>query len=145
VLGPPRVVPTSVEKINETSEVIYQILAGKPIPPNYGNPVTGFVDVRDVARVFVWAVEHPEIANGERYITAAGVFTNQAIADLLRKHYPHLKIEVGTPGEGYPPDFKPIPEGITIDASKSIKATGQDYIGFEKMILDAAKEFEKLL
>jgi nucleoside-diphosphate-sugar epimerase len=103
----------------------------------------GFIDVRDVARLHLWAAEYPEEANGQRYLISGGCQTQQAVADILRKHYPDRKIDVGTPGEGYPADFQFRKDvGLNHDATKAIKATGQEYIPFEKVVLDAAKAFE---
>lgn len=102
-----------------------------PTTPNY-------VDVRDVARIFVWAVQHPEEADGERYIAYGGNGSEQRIADILREHYPDRQsiIKEGNPGQ-YPPSI-----GISIDASKAVKATGQDFIKYDQSVVDAAKAFE---
>ncbi len=106
----------------------------------------GFVDVRDVARITVWAVEHPEKANGERYITSAAHGPTQAIADILRKAYPDRDdiIEKGTPGEGYLPGYK-YPTSLNYDGSKATRATGQDYIPFEKTVLDTAEALKHIV
>jgi hypothetical protein len=80
-------------------------------------------------------------------LTIAGAPNEQAIADVLNKHYTNLKLDKGTPGEGYLPDYSypPEGEGIRIDSSKAVKATGEEWIGFEKSTLDAAKVFERYL
>lgn len=87
----------------------------------------------------VWSVEHLAEADGQRYLTMAGVATPQAVADVLRKRFPELRdiIQMGNPGTGYPADFKT----TRFDSSKAVKATGQDWIGFEQSIVDSAKAF----
>ncbi|KAK9331535.1 hypothetical protein V1520DRAFT_390464 [Lipomyces starkeyi] len=102
------------------------------------------VDVRDVARLLVFVVDHPDKTDGERYLAVSGVGTSQAMADILRKHYPERKsiIDEGTPGEGYRPDFD---VSMVVDASKAVKLTGVPWIGYEDSVVAAAKEFEKYL
>jgi nucleoside-diphosphate-sugar epimerase len=119
---------------------VWQILSGQDIPPPL-SPANNFVDVRDVARLFLWAVEHSDQANGERYIAHAGRGSEQRIADVLREHYSERRdqIKEGIPGQ-YPPDI-----GLAIDSSKAVKATGHDFIQFDKSVLDAAKSFEVYL
>lgn len=146
VSGPPLVLPEDPANINETVRNVWTIFSGQEIPPPLG-PAGTFVDVRDVARLMVWAATHGEEANGQRYIALGGVGGEQAIADILRKHYPERRglIKEGTPGKGYLPGYGFPEGGIDIDSSKAVKATGQDWIGYEKAVLDAAKEFEKYL
>lgn len=120
----------------------WEILSGdaKAIPDPFGSG--SCVDVRDVARVHIWAMEHPEVANGERYITAYGQGTPQAIADILHEGYPERKekMVVGEPGQGYRKDYQYEIGGISGD--KVEKATGQRWIRFDQSVLDAAKSLE---
>jgi nucleoside-diphosphate-sugar epimerase len=143
VTGPPLVPPEAPDKISETVIAVWTVLSGAPIPPSI-SPSRSYIDNRDVARVVLWAVDHHKEASGERYITIAVRLDPQAIADILNKHYTSLKLDKGTPGEGYLPDYSYPAEGkgIRIDSSKAVKATWQGWIGFEKSVLDAAKVFE---
>jgi nucleoside-diphosphate-sugar epimerase len=131
-----------------TNEFIWQVFSGQDYPPG----PTGYgthVDVRDVGRMAVFGVEHPEIANGQRYIVGGnGNFANpQAAADVLRKAYPERRniIKEGTPGEGYMSGWGFLPDGIKVISDKAVKATGQNWIPYDKMVLDAAKMFEAFL
>jgi nucleoside-diphosphate-sugar epimerase len=137
------VLPESPEKIHETTVSIWNSLSGKEIDSNPAS-TRPMVDVRDVARLHVYAIEHGDKANGERYLAVSGFTAAQAIADILNKHYPERKgiIQVGTPGKGYPADYK---SGVPVDSTKAVKATGQDWIPYEKTVLDAAKVFEQFL
>ena len=146
VVRPPLLLADDPAKINETVRAVWTILSGQDIPPPLGGS-GDFVDVRDVARLMVWAATHGDEADGQRYIALAGVGSEQAIADILRKNYPRRRhlIKEGTPGKGYLPGYGFPEDGIKVDSSKAVKATGQDWIGYEKAVLDAAKEFEKYL
>jgi hypothetical protein len=94
----------------------------------------------------VFAVDHPEKADGERFIAQGGAPTYQAVADVLRKHYPKRNIDVGTPGEGYAPDYGFSEDApYKIDSRKAVKVTGVEWIGFEESTVDAAKSFERYL
>lgn len=148
VAGPPLTVPESPEKISETNEFIWLVLSGQEFPPGptgYG----GYVDVRDVARLAVFSVEHPEIANGQRYIVGGNgnVGNPQAVADILRKAYPDRNeiIKEGTPGKGYLPGWKAAEGGIVVVSDKTVEATGQKWIPYDQTVLDTAKSFEPLL
>ncbi|KAF4443729.1 hypothetical protein F53441_11371 [Fusarium austroafricanum] len=146
VAGPPLILPEDPEKLSETAIVPYRIMNGEDMPsPGPGNGT--HVDVRDVARLIVFAVDNKNVADGQRYIAGGnGNFANiQAYRDLLRKTYPDRKeiIGEGEPGKGYVQDYS-IPEGgFKIDARKAVKATGQKWIPFDKMVLDSAKAYEK--
>ncbi|KAH7019318.1 hypothetical protein EDB80DRAFT_700458 [Ilyonectria destructans] len=144
VMGPPTAAE-SLSKIGGTTAFILQIFLGQEIPfPISPNP--SFVDVRDVGRVVVFAVDHPDKANGERYILAKGMVPPQAAADILREAFPNRRdiIKEGTPGEGYNPGFA-FPEDRIIDGSKAIEATGQPHYAVEQTIIDTAKFLEKFL
>jgi nucleoside-diphosphate-sugar epimerase len=140
-MGPPLVLPETPDKIGNTTMLIWKVLSGQDIPDAPAQP---FIDVRDVARLHVFAIEHSDKTNGQRYLAVAGVSSGQAVADILNKHYPQRKgiIKLGQPGQGYPTDYKMSAGGISFDTSKAVKATGQDWIGFEKTVLDAANAFE---
>ncbi len=140
--GPPLLLPKEPKDINETVRDIYTILSGAPIPPTKGTGT--MVDVRDIARLLVFAVEHPEKMDGERYLAASAAGHSQAVADILRKAYPDRRsiIQEGTPGEGYASDHS---ISAYIDSSKAVKTTGVPFIGLEESVLAAAKAFEIFL
>ena len=141
-----------------TLKPVYDILSGASsgIPATVG---TGsFVDVRDVATVHVWVYEHPDEANGERYIAATSFGPPQGMADILRYEYKGTKfaekILVGNPGEGYigynketgevtDPSYLPgssIPSG-----EKAENAIGIKWIPFKQSVIETAKALEPLL
>ncbi|KAL7904112.1 hypothetical protein GGI35DRAFT_472665 [Trichoderma velutinum] len=145
--GPPLVLPPSPDQLGQTVEFVWHVFSGRPFD-KCGVPGAfyAYVDVRDVARLVVFGIEHPEKADSERYI-AANVFAPlQATADILRAAYPERKhiIQEGNPGEGYFPDYR-FPDEVIFDGSKAVRATGQGYIPWETTVQDAAKAFEKYL
>ncbi|KAH8645817.1 hypothetical protein BX600DRAFT_519386 [Xylariales sp. PMI_506] len=148
VAGPPLFLPEDPSQNSLSNIFIWEVFSGQtpPGPAGYG----AHVDVRDVARMTVFAVERPDVAGGERYIVATeGSYAPpQAAADILREAYPGRRgvIKEGTPGEGYLPGWAYPTEGAPIaPGEKALKATGQAWIPYDKMVLDAAKMFEAYL
>jgi nucleoside-diphosphate-sugar epimerase len=145
--GPQLVLPATPDKLNETTSFVWDVFSGKPLDQVGLGPVFyGYVDVRDVARVVVFGVEHSEKTDGERFILSAVYAPPQAAADILRKAYPERRniIQEGTPGQGYEKDFS-FPSSRVYDGSKTVRVTGQNYIPWETTILDMAKGFERYL
>jgi nucleoside-diphosphate-sugar epimerase len=123
------------------------VYLGKPLEES-GLPGTaaGYVDVRDVARLVIFGAEHPEKADGQRFITASARSPAQAVADILRKQYPERRdiIKEGTPGEGYAEGYVQ-KGGVVYDGSKAAKATGQGYIPWEKTVVDTVEKLRPIL
>ena len=149
VTGPPILWPDSPAALNETLKPVWQIYANEAdtLPPQIGG--AAYVDVRDVAAVHVFAALSPEKSNGQRYLTTNGKAPPQAIADILRAHYPDRKIIEGTPGEGYIPGtfwFKEdAAEGLPI-ATKAYQALGVKeggFIKYDKSVLDTVQAMEQ--
>ncbi|KAK0713688.1 hypothetical protein B0T26DRAFT_742245 [Lasiosphaeria miniovina] len=148
VTGPPVVVPKSPSGINFTSRTIWDVLAGVPLAEaGLAGLFHGFVDVRDVGRMVAFSVAHPEKTDGERFLLASHYGPAQSIADILRRQYPERAaiIHEGTPGEGY---FLPgyiYPKGFRQDGTKATRVSGQDYIPWEKTVVDMAEKLKPLL
>ncbi|GKT55847.1 NAD dependent epimerase/dehydratase [Colletotrichum tofieldiae] len=145
VAGPPLILPKDPKKLSDTAIVAYRVMNGEEVPtvgPGNGT----HVDARDVGRLIVFAVDRPDVADGQRFIAGGnGNFaTIQAYCDVLRKAYPGRRdvIREGEPGKGYLEDYSEPPEARKVDATKAVKATGQGWIPFERMVLDAAKSYE---
>ncbi|AEO56629.1 hypothetical protein MYCTH_45943 [Thermothelomyces thermophilus ATCC 42464] len=147
VAGPALVPPATFGDINRTNRLIPEVYSGVPLEEaGRKGALVHYVDVRDVARLVVFAVDHPEATNGERYLLAAHHSPAQAVADLLREAYPERAgiIHKGNPGEGYLPDYRFPPDGIVYDGSKAVRLTGQDYIPWPKTVLDTAESVKHL-
>lgn len=106
-----------------------------------------YVDVRDVARVFVYMVDHAKEVDGERYICCGSRGNGQAMADILRNHYEDRAgiMKTGIPGMGYLPDYSFPKDGLIVSGNKVAKLIRKKWIGFEQSVLDSAKAFEKYL
>jgi len=157
VIGPPVVLASSPNKLNETLRPIFSIFSGaaKTVPPNIAGM---FIDVRDVAFMHVWAYENSSKADGERYIACQGVESTQAIADILRHEYQGTeigkKIVVGNPGEGYAGYNKETgnvdsvyysPGIMQVSGKKAETEMGVKYISFAKSVLETAEVLKALL
>ncbi|RCK65598.1 putative NADPH-dependent methylglyoxal reductase GRP2 [Candida viswanathii] len=62
-----------------------------PIPESWG----AYVDVRDVARAHVLALENDETSN-RRLLLVAGAFSNDKIAHIINEKFPNCKVPMGT-------------------------------------------------
>lgn len=143
VSGPPVVKPKTENDLGGTVAFIWKIFFGSDLDKAGQTGTSAYVDVRDVARLILFAVENTSVANGQRYLASAGWAGFQAVADILRKAYPERQdvIQEGKPGEGYQPDFS-FPAENAHDTSKAIGATGQAWIPFNQTVLDTAKLFD---
>ncbi|KAH7138109.1 hypothetical protein B0J11DRAFT_513605 [Dendryphion nanum] len=146
VIGPPLLAPKTEKDVGETYAAIWQIFKGEAFPePSAGLPHV--VDVRDVAKLTLYPIEHPAETNGERYIASAAVGHPQAVADILRNEFPEAKdrIREGTPGQGYKKGFEADETLVNpVDGGKGEKALG-GYIKYEKSVVDTAKALKALL
>ncbi|KAI1493504.1 NAD dependent epimerase/dehydratase [Biscogniauxia mediterranea] len=125
---------------------VYAILAGGDLPPREALLGHGaHVDVRDVARLTAFAVEHPHRTDGRRLLAASSYVTPLAVAKVLREAYPERRGVIKGEGEGVRDDFAFPEEGPKYDTQTVVELTGQDWIPFKKTLLDAAKAYEVLL
>ncbi|KAI9792874.1 MAG: putative secondary metabolism biosynthetic enzyme [Piccolia ochrophora] len=150
--GPPVHLPSSPADLPFTIQPVYRALTGTPgagpqesIKKMIGT--TPYVDIRDLAGVHIWAFEHPEQADGQRYLAIAGHGAKQALYDTLRAAYPERRdvIVEGEPGVGYQKDFAFEEDGVRFDSSKTVRETGMKWIGYDQSVLDTAKAFEAYL
>ena len=72
VIGPPVNPPASLAGLNATLLPVWNIYSGeaKTVPPGLG--ASSYIDVRDVARLHIWCMEHPSESCGQRYIATNG-------------------------------------------------------------------------
>ncbi|KAI0391275.1 hypothetical protein F5Y17DRAFT_20028 [Xylariaceae sp. FL0594] len=142
-IGPPLIPWASADQIPYSNSDFWKVVAGQEIPGPmmvYGDTI----DIRDIARVSLWAAMNPGRADGERFVCSSAVGGGQAIADILHKRMPSLKnIQVGEPGKGYAPDYKPQSAGF--DGSKAVEFTGEDWIPYEQSVVDMAQFLQRYL
>jgi len=134
VFGPVVQPVKDAESLNTSAGMIFATLSGKDIP-NEGNH-QNYVDVRDVARAHVRALQNEE-AGGHRHITSAGPFGQGQIAGILKKHFPEAKVQQ--------PKTEELPKtGLTAE-SLTAKNLGIDYIPLEKSVVDTAESLKRFL
>ncbi|KAI1075643.1 NAD(P)-binding protein [Whalleya microplaca] len=144
IIGPPLVPWETREQIPLAISNIWKLLQGEDIP----GPMLIYessVDIRDVSRVLLWASLNPKAADGERYLCSSATGGSQAIADILNKHMPSLGITRGSPGQGYEHDFRSANDTVAFDSRKTVEATRQNWIPYERSILDTAQFLRRYL
>ena len=127
VINPPLIIgpvlkPKSEEDLNTSSEMILKYLNGSN--KNVANGGLGFVDVRDVAKAHILAMETPQ-AKG-RYICAFGSFTWKHFCETLRKLFPGYPIATEG-GNDVAPYFK---------TDKIRKELAMEFIPIEQTLKD---------
>lgn len=124
-------------QLNFSNEIINSILQKKD------KEILGYsVDVRDVAKAHVSAIENPA-TDGERLITASGdPYNQQTILDIINKDFSNLKgkVNVGNPGS----DKKLFDEYYTLDNSKTKKILNFEFVPQEKTIVDTVSQILKV-
>lgn len=116
--------------LNTSNTVILGMLNGE----DFDNDKGGFVDVRDVAKAHIFAIESPN-AIGKRLLMSNGHFSNQMIADIINAKYPG-KAAKGTPGSG-PKDITTLAK---VDNSATKKLLGFDFISLKKSVEDTVEQ-----
>jgi nucleoside-diphosphate-sugar epimerase len=113
------------------------------MPPKIGSG--SYIDVRDVARMCLWVLQHPKLADGERYIAVTGSGIPQAAADILHRAYPERAsiMPVGNPGDGYNHDYSWRSGEISVSGQKAQKVMGPHQYNYEQSVLDTAHWFTK--
>ncbi|KAJ5150846.1 NAD dependent epimerase/dehydratase [Penicillium canariense] len=110
-------------------------------------PFYHFVDVRDVARSHVDALENPSAAN-QRILLIAGLISPQLVVNIIRKNFPDLanRVPKGDPSQILPPGVHPtgwdmrMSLGILADGTKEGK---WEYIGLETSVVDTVDSMIK--
>lgn len=146
IFGPAFSSPTREESssLGVSLKEIYDLVSGtnKTVPQTQ---FWGWVDVRDVARAHVKALEVSGAAN-QRFLVTAGRYSYQEIVDVLRKSDKipsNVKTEnlpQGAPGGGYAGDFV-----YNLSNEKSKTLLGLEYRGLEESVVDAAVQLVALV
>lgn len=103
---------------------------------------SSFVDVRDLAKILVWAAMTTEVSDGQRFLCSSyEEGSGQAVADILWKNVPEMVegSDKGNPGEGYNVDYTATGNFGWANGSKIAKATGFEWIAYEQCVVDSAK------
>lgn len=150
--GPPIILPETPDKLPLTLAPVYNSLIGKDVPGPQDAIVkiagsTPYVDVRNLATIYLWCAENTTQVDGERYLVVAGHGPKQAILDILSEEYPERRgvILKGNPDQGYNKDWTFDEGGVVFDSTKVKIAVGLDWIPYDQSIIDTAKSLEPLL
>lgn len=136
----------SLDSINTSNERIVALVQGRWRTPDKVLPDTGnvnWVDVRDVAEAHVAAVEQPGLG-GRRLFATAGVYSNRAILDIVRRHFPELRDKLpaeDATGGDLPPEDKM----ARVDNSETTKALGVQWRPLETTIVDTVNSLKPFL
>lgn len=122
--------------LNVSNELIADVLKLKD--NDFAIDKGGFVDVRDVAKVHLLAIERPE-TTGKRLYCTGGKFSTQMILDIVNDKFPQLNLPKGHPGAG--------PSHIATLAKTSNEKTKTllnfEFTGLEKIIVDTVEQVLK--
>ncbi|KAI0491167.1 hypothetical protein F4859DRAFT_501190 [Xylaria cf. heliscus] len=143
-IGPPLIPWGTAADIPYSNSDFWKVVAGEEVPGPmmiYGDTV----DIRDVARMLLWSALHPSQSDGQRFVCSSSVGGGQAIADILSRRMPSLKIQRGQPGQGYSPDYKPRDGVGAFDSDKAVSATGEEWIPYEETVVDMAQFLQRYL
>lgn len=151
--GPPVNWPSTPSKLNETLYPVWSIWSGEAkklnkLPAQIGG--ASHIDVRDVAAMHVWCMEHPRQSGGERYLMTNGKAPPQGTADVLRDvlfkddEKVRERIIVGEPGKGWCEGFGwPVDEPTVRGDKARLAMGGQEFRGFEENIRDTVLAFRE--
>ncbi|KAK2686238.1 hypothetical protein QWA68_014687 [Fusarium oxysporum] len=133
ILGPPAPWLASMDSINTSNERLRDLCQGKwkdELPPTAS---WYWVDVRDVARAHVRALEKLD-AGGRRFFLMQGRMSNAQIAQVAADEYPQLKDKIPkTLMDDTPPDL------WEVDTAPSRDILGLEYRDLKTCIVDSLK------
>ena len=147
VIGPPVQPPATASALGATLRPIWEILSGSGTSALPGFGTHGFVDVRDVAWIHIWCMEHPSQSSDKRIRASAGLERPQGVVDTLRQAYPERQdvIPQKEPGKGYLPDTVLIREKPFVNGVQASQLVAMKYIPYKQSILETAKVLERYL
>lgn len=131
----------TLDSINTSNERVVALLQGKwreEIAPT--GPVQFWVDVRDVARAHILAMEKPA-AGGKRLFTTAGYFSNREIIDVVRANFPELEDRL-PPRDLKGGDAAPADQICKYDNSDTVKTLGIEWTGLKTSMIDLVKSIK---
>lgn len=137
IYGPLAHAVSDMSKLNTSAADFYRLMNGS----SKEVPATGFfafVDVRDVAQAHFRAYES-EKAAGQRYLTAGGSYTYQAMTEILLKKMPKLADRVPK-AQGGPID----PEAYRVSSQKAETDLGIQFRPLELVTIDTAESLLQL-
>ncbi|KAG9085793.1 methylglyoxal reductase (NADPH-dependent) gre2, partial [Ceratobasidium sp. 370] len=141
VYGPALQEVTDLDQLNHSSMGFYSIFSGKSkkLTPA---PAHMWVDVRDVAKAHLAAIEKTEAGN-QRFFVSEGTFNIGQLSDFIWANYPERARAKGIP-KSTPEDRGPPGGTYYPDNSRSKTVLGLQYNSFENMLKDKLEQFVAL-
>lgn len=138
IIGPNINTITSLNRLNESTQIIYNLINGSLSAPP-ATDFAGYADVRDVANAHLLAYETPA-AEGQRFLIAAGNWSYQTACDIIRAEFPELKdkVPVGTPGAGAKEEV------YRLDNSKARTVLGLKFRPVKETVTDCVRTLLRL-
>lgn len=136
VFGPQAFDKEVKETLNTSNELINALIKKGPTD-SFDNDKGSFIDVRDVARAHLAAIENDE-AIGKRLFLTNGQFSTQMILDILNQNFTEFKgkIPVGTPGSGSQ-DIQTLAKSSNAATRKLL---GYEFRSLETIVLDTIQQ-----
>lgn len=143
--------PVANDDLSTSVEIVKKMMDGSiPLMPNMG---IGVVDVRDVARMHMLALEAPaEKISGERFPASQSFLWMAEMADILRQRVPEYSVKIPTRNMPdflvkllalFMPEMKQIKGELgsvrDVDGSHGSRVLGFDYIPAEQSLEDTAR------
>lgn len=139
VLGPVVHYLNSLDALNTSNQRVRDMIQGKAKEklPTSGPYI--WVDVRDLAKAHVNAIEIPAAA-GKRFFITEGYFSTKEIGNIIRDNFPDLKDML--PSKDLPDDT---PKDIyEIDNSRSKDVLKLTYRSLKECIVDLVKSLQEV-
>lgn len=121
------IIPTHDLSTNISHASVHQLMKGKLDTPGE-TPFPFYIDVRDAAHFHTRAYEEV-VASNQRYAITSGIYSQQQIVDIMRKHFPSLK-------ERLPAGRTEESEVARVDISKATRDLGFAPRGLEETIVE---------
>ncbi|KZV66765.1 NAD-P-binding protein [Peniophora sp. CONT] len=137
VWGPPIHEVTSLSNLNTSMVDLYNTITGKKTAEVLTGPGNAYVDVRDVARAHVLAIQKDD-AGGQRIIVSAGSHFWQELVDVANEMDPSL------PFKGEAGATKDKPYVIQYDTSRMASVLGLECRPLKDTIKDSITYFNEL-
>lgn len=139
VLGPIVHYLNSLDALNTSNQRTRDIIQGKAKKEIAPTGTYLWIDVRDLARAHVLAMEKSSAAN-KRFFVTAGYFSNKEIVQIVEKNFPQYKDELptaDTPGGDYPSG------GVyKYNNKRSLELLGGKLITLQESIVDTVKSLQ---
>ena len=142
VFGPINPRLQTLDSLNTSNERVRDMLAGKMKDKLSPTGTYIWIDVRDLAKLHVLAMEKPEAGN-QRFFTTAGLFCNEEVVEVIATEFPEYKDKL--PSGDALKDGK-YPEGgvFKADNRKATDLLGGKWRSLDDCMRDTVKSLKEI-